>query len=118
MNINKDQVLVTDEPHQIIDQGKLEGALMRPQNSYYYNNVYDVVTLSVNLMISIADAHAFLQGNKRTGFAASVIFAHINGYDLVPEDDKLTAQLMAQVIDHQFEFHAFESYIRSYTKPL
>ncbi len=44
--------------------------------------------LAAGLAFSIVKNHAFLDGNKRTGFALMVAFLEVNDYDFVadPED--------------------------------
>lgn len=53
---------------------------MRPQNLYHYEGEIDIVNLSVSLSIAIGKAHAFEQGNKRTGVTSGIIFLYQNGY--------------------------------------
>jgi len=60
------------------DLGLLESAVLRPQSGYY-------ATLSLQaaaLMQSLAQNHAFIDGNKRVAFALTAVFFRINGYKL------------------------------------
>jgi death-on-curing protein len=74
------------EPHQIIDIGKLEGAVERPRSAWGYG-VEDLVELAVSMFEGIAHAHAFIQGNKRTAWKASVLFLKANGAAVDPTID-------------------------------
>jgi len=81
VEINRAVVVTSGEPHLLRDQGLLESALARPRNFFGFGEE-DIVVLAVSLMVGIAQAHAFTQGNKRTCFVAMVQFLKINGYDL------------------------------------
>src|ERR1700687_180556 len=59
----------------IRDPGLLEAALYRPQTGYYA----DLVEEAAALWESLAQTHPFLDGNKRTAFAATYTFLAING---------------------------------------
>lgn len=71
--------------HGLRDRGLLEAAIYRPQNGYYEDLVHEAAAL----MESLANNHAFLDGNKRICFAATDTFLRVNGYYL--EVEPLTA---------------------------
>ena len=60
------------------DYGLLESALYRPQTGYYA----DLVEEAAALWESLAQNHPFIDGNKRTAFAATYTFLAINGAQL------------------------------------
>jgi len=60
------------------DHGLLELALYRPQTGYYA----DLVEEAAALWESLAQNHPFVDGNKRTAFAATYTFLAINGAQL------------------------------------
>src|SRR5579863_879235 len=60
------------------DQGALEAAVFRPQTGYYN----DISEEAAALLESLVNNHAFIDGNKRVGFAAVHTFLLVNGYDL------------------------------------
>src|SRR5437773_8164257 len=64
--------------HGIRDRGLLESALYRPQTGYYS----DLIEEAAALWESLAQNHPFLDGNKRTAFAATYTFLAINGAQL------------------------------------
>ncbi|OLE10888.1 MAG: hypothetical protein AUG89_11100 [Acidobacteria bacterium 13_1_20CM_4_56_7] len=64
--------------HGLRDQGALESAVFRPQNGYYN----DLSEEAAALLESLVNNHAFLDGNKRVGFAAAHTFLLVNGFDL------------------------------------
>src|SRR4029077_9333945 len=57
------------------DQGLLEAALYRPQTGYYS----DLIEEAGALWESLAQNQSFVDGNKRTAFAAAYTFLAING---------------------------------------
>jgi death-on-curing protein len=80
VDFNRELVGLTNEPHGILSPGSLESACFHPRNAWYYDNEEDLVTLGAELILAIARNHAFVQGNKRTGFAAGLAFIKINGF--------------------------------------
>lgn len=66
------------------DLGLLESALARPRSGYY-RTIYEQAAA---LMQSLVGNHAFVDGNKRLGFALTAVFLLMNGYHLrVSADD-------------------------------
>src|SRR5437773_9810101 len=60
------------------DYGLLEAALFRPQTGYYA----DLIEEAAALWESLSQNHPFVDGNKRTAFAATYTFLAINGAQL------------------------------------
>ena len=58
------------------DLGRLEAAIFRPQIGYYCNLIEEAAAL----MESLANNHAFLDGNKRVSFAITDTFLRLNGH--------------------------------------
>src|SRR5919204_6511794 len=58
-------------PATLRDEGALESALMRPQMAAHYESA-DLATQAALLIIGIALAHPFVDGNKRTAFLCGV----------------------------------------------
>src|SRR6267143_676456 len=71
--------------HGLRDNGLLEAAIYRPQNGYYDDLIHEAAAL----MESLANNHAFLDGNKRISFAVTATFLRMNGYYI--EIEALTA---------------------------
>lgn len=59
----------------IRDMGALESSVYRPQCGYYADIVEEACALMESLLIN----HPFVDGNKRTAFAAFDVFLRING---------------------------------------
>ena len=56
------------------DLGALEAAAFRPQSGYYTDVVQEACALLESLLIN----HPFVDGNKRTAFAACDVFLRVN----------------------------------------
>lgn len=97
--LNQLVVEETGEPFGVLKSNDLHGAVMRPRYLWHYDNVEDMPILAVRLMVAIAAAHAFQQGNKRTGFIASVIFLEANGWHLDIPDFEDVADDIVSVIE-------------------
>lgn len=72
------------------DAGLLDSAVHRPQSAFGGVAAYpDIAAQAAALLHSLAKNHPFVDGNKRTAYAAMRIFLRLNGCDLVAsEDDK------------------------------
>ena len=57
------------------DLGALESAVFRPQTGYYEGPIEEAAAL----MESLLQNHPFLDGNKRTAFAAADLHLRLNG---------------------------------------
>ncbi len=71
------------------DAGLMESALARPVNHAAYGTP-DTAELAAIYAIGIARNHPFIDGNKRTAFAALVLFLSLNGLQLVAPEVEAT----------------------------
>ena len=67
-------------PASLRDVGLLESAIARPQSVAHYEDA-DLVRQAVQLAVGISQAQAFLDGNKRTAYAACDGFLRLNGVE-------------------------------------
>jgi len=79
------------------DEGTLESAIMRPRMAAYYSEA-DIIHQAALLAVGISQAQAFLDGNKRTAFAASDVFLRLNGLAFVGDPLELAMQLVAVAV--------------------
>jgi death-on-curing protein len=89
------------------DLGLLEAALFRPQTGYYP----DLIAEAAALWESLSQNHPFVDGNKRTAFAAVFTFLLVNGVDLHADGESAWAFLSAHYERGTFEFHALEAWL-------
>ena len=71
------------------DQGLLESALARPVNLRSYGDP-DLPALAARYAAGIIRNHPFVDGNKRTGFAAAATFLDRNGLELSASEAEAT----------------------------
>ena len=65
--------------HGVRDEALLASALDRPKNRLGYESEADLAALVAAYAFGIAKNHAFLDGNKRTAWAACALFLKVNG---------------------------------------
>ena len=107
----------TGEPHQLVNPGELESAQAKPINHWHFGE-HDVVVLGVVLCLGIARNHPFLQGNKRTAFAAMDQFLYQNGWDLTLPDEIAVAEALVDVLVDNMSEHRFMAIVQQHTVPI
>src|SRR3984957_10794704 len=90
------------------DTGALESALYRPQTGYYA----DVIEEAAALWESLAQNHPFINGNKRTAFAAMYTFLSINGAWLTSTADEAYAFIAGLYQANDFAFEKLVHWLR------
>jgi death-on-curing protein len=80
--------------HGLRDRGLLESAVARADNTAYYNPEASVGEVAASLAWGLIKNHAFIDGNKRVGFAAMVAFLEMNEYRLVCSEEEETAMVL------------------------
>jgi death-on-curing protein len=78
------------------DRGALESALARPQATFGGEDLYpEIADKAGALLHSLVANHPFVDGNKRVGAQATLIFLLANGQKLVASPGELTALVLA-----------------------
>ena len=72
------------------DMGGLQSAVYRPQSGYYTDILEEACALLESLLVN----HPFMDGNKRTAFAACSVFLRINGRGMRADSDWLYVALI------------------------
>jgi death on curing protein len=90
------------------DRGQLEAALFRLQTGYYT----DLIEEAAALWESLSQNHPFIDGNKRTAFAATYTYLAINGTSLTAEADAVYAFVSRLYETHAFNFEALVAWLR------
>ena len=63
------------------DRNAFESAVNQPQSLYFYDQC-DLFDIAAVYGFHMAQAQAFVDGNKRTGAASAIIFLEANGYPI------------------------------------
>lgn len=92
------------------DAGLLEAALFRPQTGYYA----DAIEEAAALWESLSQSHAFIDGNKRTAFAAMFTFLAINGVELKAAADETHGFISGLHDTGRFRFDELVKWLRDH----
>jgi death-on-curing protein len=95
------------------DPGQLEAALFRPQTGYYA----DLIEEGAALWESLSQNHPFVDGNKRTAFAAMFTFLAINGWPLTAQAEEIFSFLSGLYETQGFKFEALVAWLRVHATP-
>ena len=99
----------------IRDEGLLDSALARPLNRAGYGDP-DVAELGALYAIAIARNHPFLDGNKRTAFAALFMFLALNGMEFEPPEVDATVTML-RLAAGDMPDDDFTVWVRNHTRP-
>ena len=96
----------------IRDPGLLEAALFRPQTGYYPTLIDEAAAL----WESLSQSHPFVDGNKRTAFAATYVFLAINGLDIIATDDEAQDFVLGLYATSSITFDNLRAWLSENTK--
>lgn len=100
----------------IRDQGMLESALARPQQKEAYGEP-DLCELAAAYLFGIAKNHPFVDGNKRTAFAAADVVLYFNGLSVEAEQQDVI-QLVMMVAAGEIDETGAAAFFRDHTVKL
>lgn len=110
--IHADQIERYGGSDGVRDLGALEAALYRPQTGYYA----DLIEEGAALWESLAQNHPFIDGNKRTAFAALYTFLAINDAYLTADAENTYSFISGLYEAGNFKFEALVAWLRSNVK--
>mgnify|MGYP003675670800 FL=1 len=96
------------------DPGQLDSALHRPRSGYYN----DLIEEAAALWESLSQNHPFVDGNKRTALASTLIFLGLNDYTVSADSGTLQAFVTGLYDAGEFKFERLEPWLREHVKPL
>ena len=96
------------------DPGLLEAALFRPQTGYYPSLIDEAAAL----WESLSQNHPFVDGNKRTAFAATYVFLLINGLRITASDEDAQDFVLGLYETNQLNFETLRIWLLDNTKPV
>ena len=76
------------------DAGLLDSALGKPQNLFAYGKP-SLFDMAASYGFGLVKNHPFIDGNKRVGFAAAIVFLEINGGRFHASEADATIQTLA-----------------------
>jgi death-on-curing protein len=110
--IHADQIATYGGTESVRDPGQLEAALFRPQSGYYA----DILAEAAALWESLSQNHPFVDGNKRTAFAAMYTFLSINGVELTANAEETWTFLSERYERHTLTFEMLDAWLRKNTR--
>jgi len=76
------------------DRAAFESAVMQPLNVWFYGQG-DLFDVAAAYAFHLAQAQAFIDGNKRTGMGAALVFLEGNGIEVPEATDALHQAMIA-----------------------
>ncbi|WP_407686018.1 type II toxin-antitoxin system death-on-curing family toxin [Mycobacterium sp. HUMS_1102779] len=105
-------------PDMLRNFGLLDSAVMRPQASAFGDDAYPTIhEKAAALLHGLARNHPFVDGNKRTAWAATSVFYQINGYGLSVDDGAVVA-LVVDVAEGQLDVPNIAATLKAWVRPL
>jgi death-on-curing protein len=98
--------------HGIRDHALLESAVFRPRSGYYTGLIEEASAL----MESLANNHAFIDGNKRLSFVMTDAMLRANGYFLDVEPSEAYKFITEAMERQEFRFPTIRDWITSIIK--
>ena len=95
------------------DFGLIEAALFRPQTGYYE----DLLEEAAALWESLSQNHPFVDGNKRSSFAATDVFLRMNGWSILANPLEAYEDIMRMYEGGRFCFGELKSWLKVRTRP-
>lgn len=114
-NIHTDSLALFGGSAGVRDDGLVESALGSAQNTWFYGQG-DLFDVAAAYAFHIAQAQAFIDGNKRTGIAAALIFLEYNG---VPSrvDDGTLYDAMIGIAERRLDKPQLAAVLKAFLKP-
>lgn len=94
------------------DAALLQSALARPQQLYNYADILD---MAAAYTVGIVRNHAFVDGNKRTGFVAGILFLELNGYRFTAKQEA-AAQAVSMLAAGTLDEAGYTAFLRASTQ--
>jgi death on curing protein len=110
--IHEDQIQRYGGSFGVRDHGLLDAALYRPQTGYYA----DLLEEAAALWESLAQNHPFIDGNKRTAFAATYTFLAINNASLTADAEETFGFISGLYETGTFHFEHLVKWLRNNVK--
>jgi death-on-curing protein len=96
LEIHRDQIERYGGEAGIRDMGLLQSAVAMAAaefgGQYLHSDLYE---MAAAYLFHIVQNHAFVDGNKRVGLVAAIVFLELNGIELMGDEEELEALVMA-----------------------
>lgn len=99
--VHKESLVAFGGSDGIRDTGALESAVNAPINYFHYQQA-TIVTCAAVYLHHISEAQAFIDGNKRTAVAVTLMFLLANGVGVI-DDQQGIYDLLMKIANHEIE---------------
>ena len=93
------------------ERGLLKSALARPQQHFAYAESADIIEMAAAYTAGIVRNHPFVDGNKRTGFVAGILFLELNGYRFTASEED-AAQAVLELAAGNLDEIGYSAFLR------
>jgi len=97
------------------DEGLIDSALSSAKNTFFCGSG-DVFDIAAAYAFHLAEAQAFIDGNKRTAIGAAMSFLYLNGIRAMPDDNSLYDAMVA-VANKQLDKFGLAAIFRRAAEP-
>lgn len=108
----------TGGSHGVRDMGLMLSALGRPQATFEDEDLHPTIYEKAAVLAdSLINNHPFVDGNKRTGIGAAVLFLSINGYLFTASNEELL-NITMRIVQKQTSHNEVAAWFETHSKPL
>ncbi len=102
--------------HGVRDLGRVQSAVARPQTTFDGVDLYtEIFSKAAALLESLVNNHPFVDGNKRTGIAATGLFLRLNGMHLTATNPELVTFTLA-VAQSKMSLESITAWLRTHSE--
>ncbi|MGQ0615089.1 MAG: type II toxin-antitoxin system death-on-curing family toxin [Planctomycetaceae bacterium] len=116
LEIHRDQIERYGGGEGVRDMGLLESALAMPRagtrDEYFHADLFEMAAV---YLFHIAKNHAFVDGNKRVGAAAALVFLEMNGVAVRVTNRALVETVLA-VVEGKIQKHVVAEFLRKHAR--
>jgi len=116
LEIHHDQITRYGGTEGIRDLGLLQSALAMPQagagNQYFHADLFE---MAAAYLFHVVRNHPFVDGNKRTGVTAALVFLEMNGIEIRASDEALVKTVLA-LAEGKLQKGALAEFFRRHTR--
>ncbi|MEP6715063.1 MAG: type II toxin-antitoxin system death-on-curing family toxin [Terriglobia bacterium] len=94
------------------DRGLLGSALARAEQYFAYSKSSDLIDMATACTAGIIRNHPFVDGNKRTGFVAGILFLELNGYKFIASEEA-AAQAVLELAAGNLDEAGYGAFLRA-----
>jgi death on curing protein len=117
LQIHIDQITLYGGEPSVRDEGLLESAIQMPLSSFDGALLHqDIFEMAAAYLYHIVRNHPFVDGNKRTGTVAAILFLEMNGID-IEADEFDVVDLVLSVVAGQTTKQQVAEFLRRHVAP-